>query len=343
MEAAVVKPKPRIRAAVRDRLNRFQLVHAAETKGEKNEEFVRLARLASISRAQLASIRRSIAKLKFRLRDDELLLTLNLGNGAPKTVFTVDQTEMIAIIRLLGVPVHLSFWMDVDWKKLESIGRCVNALTVLHDSPAFSAFVNREAPHLRVLTSKWTLLARLPSLDLERARIYGEFQEDNDLDRHKIHRLDVWLDQVISSSIKSLGLMVPCVIDCATSLYVVIEGFARRFPSLEDLHIVCKYRNDINYFNAYFPYLWEDCLNFRDRLNVPGLKRLFLTIKYDCSFRGTKADWFEQLKQVEPFHKATFTIDQSKKCVRMFLKHNKPRGPKPMFVLIKGDFRWMKE
>ncbi|KAI6181941.1 hypothetical protein M3Y99_01972200 [Aphelenchoides fujianensis] len=351
MESAIVKPK-RIRAAVRDRLIRFLLIDAAETGGHENEGFLRLARLASISRAQLASVRRSVVKIKFKHTSGyELLLRLNLGVGAPKPAFTVDQAEMIAIIRLLGVPVCLRFYVDVDWKKLDSIERYVNELTVLHVSPAFSAFVNTVAPHLRVLHSGWSHLERLPPLELERARIYGRFDEFNDLHLHKIHRLDVSIgdlssysvqsDRVVSSKITSLGILVPLVFDWATFPCDSIEAFARRFPALEDLHITCKYVKDIPDLSAYFTKLWAKCLEIRDRLHVAKLKRLFITIKhYGCDFQGRPNDWFEKLKLVEPFHEASSTIDPHNNCVRMFLKHNEPRGPKPTFVCIKGDFHW---
>ncbi|KAI6225191.1 hypothetical protein M3Y99_01369100 [Aphelenchoides fujianensis] len=351
MEEPVVNPKPQMRAPVRDRLNRFQLLDATETGGRKNEGLLRLARLASISRAQLASVRRSVVKIKFKHTSGyELLLRLNLGVGAPKPVFTVDHAEMIAIIRLLRVPVCLRFYVDVDWHALESIARYVNGLTVLHDSPAFSAFVNTVAPHLRVLHSGWSHLERLPPLELERARIYGRFDEFNDLHLHKIHRLDVSIgdltsysvqsDRVVSSTIKSLGLIVPLVFDWATFPCDSVEAFARRFPALEDLHITCKYVKDIPDLSAYFTKLWANCLEIRDRLHVAGLKRLFVTVKHNCRFYGRPNDWFEKLKLVEPFYEASSTIDRHNNCVRMFLKHNEPRGPKPTFVCIKGDFHW---
>ncbi|KAI6242570.1 hypothetical protein M3Y99_00223800 [Aphelenchoides fujianensis] len=276
-----------MRAAVRGGLNRFYLVDATETSGHENKEFVRLARLASISRAQLASVRRSVARIKFKHTSGyELLLRLNLGVGTPKPAFPVDEAEMIAVIRLLGVPVCLRFYVDVDWKALESVGR---------------------------------------------------FDEFNDLHLHKIYRLDVSIgdltsysvqsDRVVSSKIKSLGILVPL-----PSL--------RRFPALEDLHITCKYVKDIPDLSAYFPELWAKCLEMRDRLHVAGLKRLFVTIKHNCHFHGRPNDWFEKLELVEPFHEASSTIDRPNKCVRMFLKHNEPRAAKPTFVCIKGDFHW---
>ncbi|KAI6242406.1 hypothetical protein M3Y99_00226000 [Aphelenchoides fujianensis] len=113
MEAAIVKPKPRIRAGasdVRDKLNRFMLIDAMETADDKHEETTEFIRLALVSRAHLASVRRTVpGMIKFERTHQEWLLRLKVGLGAPKIAFPVDQTEMSAIIKLLGVPVHLKF------------------------------------------------------------------------------------------------------------------------------------------------------------------------------------------------------------------------------------------
>ncbi|KAI6242379.1 hypothetical protein M3Y99_00238600 [Aphelenchoides fujianensis] len=324
MEAAVVKPRPRIRAVVRDGLNRFMLIDAWETD---EKESIRLA----VSRVHLASVGRSVRGIKFSLYYPlGWLVKIKPGLGAPKIDFSVDQTEMIAVIKLLAVPVHLKFanyweeYKDVDWEQLQQIEQHVNRLTVIDDPRLlkFSAFVNGVAPHL--------------------------LDEFNALHRHKIHRLDVSLrdlssytvqsNQVISLSIKALGIVIPHVYDQSTFSSDSIESFRRRFPALEDLHIVCYNNGRVQDLSAYFTKLWAKCLGIRDRLHVAGLKRLFVTVKHECFFHGTENTWFERLKQVEPFDKATSTIDRSCNCVRMFLKHNEPRGPKPTFVLIKGIF-----
>ncbi|KAI6181940.1 hypothetical protein M3Y99_01972100 [Aphelenchoides fujianensis] len=358
MEAAVVKQKPRIRAALRDGLNRFCLVGAMETDVKKGA--AQLVRLAAISRAHLASVRRSAAGIKFKLDRSLWRVKLNLGLATPKIAFPVGQAEMSAITRLLGVPVHLTFdychpsFETVDWKELQQIEKQVNTLSVYNkfNSHYFSEFVNNMAPRLKVLHSTWSLLAQFPPLDLEKASIYhspGDFSEVN---RHKILRLDVPVydidgysgfpsNQVVSSSIKAVGILH---VDYAAEFpYDGIAAFCRCFPSLEDLHIVCDYEKPVPELIVYFTKLWTKCFEIRDRLHVGGLKRLFITVKHDCMFIGTKADWFEQLKQVEPFHEATSTIDYSDKCVGMFLKHNEPRGAKPTFILVKGDFRWSME
>ncbi|KAI6238283.1 hypothetical protein M3Y99_00706900 [Aphelenchoides fujianensis] len=353
MEAAVVKPKPRIRAAVRDGLNRFQLVDEMQTDETKGA--AKLKRLTLISRAHLESVRRSARGIKFKLDRSVWRVKLNLGLGAPKIAFPVEQAEMVGIIELLGVPVHLTFdyfypsFETVDWEELRQIEKYVNALGVYRqsDSPDFSAFISSVAPHLRALHSTWSVLAQLPPLQLERARLYVQPDDFGELNRHEIHRLEVPVynlnsrselqsNQVISSSIKSLAILH--LGNWTDFPYDSIETFRRRFPSLEDLHIVCEYGRRILDVRGFFTQLWAKCLKIRDRLHVSGLKRLFLTIKQDSTFYGTETDWLEQLKQVEPFDKATVTIDRSNKRVRMFLKHNEPRAAKPTFICIKGDF-----
>ncbi|KAI6225349.1 hypothetical protein M3Y99_01347800 [Aphelenchoides fujianensis] len=361
MEATVVKPKPRIWAAVRDGLNRFHLVDKMQT-GIKNGAG-QLVRLAMISRAHLESVRRTARGIKFKLDYSTWDMKLNLGLGTPKVSFPVDPTKMSAITRLLHVSVHLTFaysrppsFETVDWEKLRGIETHVNALSVYHkfDSSDFSAFIGNVAPQLKALNSTWDLLAQFPPLDLERAQLYHSPGDFSELNRHKIHRLEMpvyYLDdrsgfprnQVISSSIKSLGIMQIC--NWKKFPYNSIEVFRRRFPSLEDLYINCKYEQDedmpdLRDLSAYFTKLWAKGLEIRDRLHVAGLKRLFLTVKHGCGFDGTKDEWFENFGQVEPFNEATSTIDRFNECVRMFLKHNEPRAAKPTFVLIKGNFWW---
>ncbi|KAI6238259.1 hypothetical protein M3Y99_00704400 [Aphelenchoides fujianensis] len=291
-----------MRAAVRDGLNRFHLADAMETDETKGA--AQLVRLAAIFCAHLESIRRTARGIKFQWTAREWRLRMGCGLGSPKIDFPIDQTEMIAIIKLLAVPVYLKFvdpwsrYEEVDWKELHQIGK----------SDDFNA-LNRH--NIRRLD--------MPSIALE-------------------HFSRLQRNQAISASIKALG--ITHIRNWMDFPYDSIEGFARRFPSLEDLHISCKIEEDVLDLNAYFTELWAKCLEIRDRLHVAGLKRLFLTIKHDCLFTGTKTDWFEKLKYVEPFDKATSTIDHVNECIRMFLKHNEPRGAKPTFILIKGEFCW---
>ncbi|KAI6229740.1 hypothetical protein M3Y99_01141600 [Aphelenchoides fujianensis] len=355
MEMAVVKRKPRMRAAVRDGLNRFHLADAMETDETKGA--AQLVRLAAIFCAHLESIRRTARGIKFQWTAREWRLRMGCGLGSPKIDFPIDQTEMIAIIKLLAVPVYLKFvdpwsrYEEVDWKELHQIGKYVNGLGVRHGlkSSDLCLFIGSVASRLKMLNSTWSVLAQLPPLDLKRARLYGQSDDFNALNRHNIRRLDMpsialehfsrlQRNQAISASIKALG--ITHIRNWMDFPYDSIEGFARRFPSLEDLHISCKIEEDVLDLNAYFTELWAKCLEIRDRLHVAGLKRLFLTIKHDCLFTGTKTDWFEKLKYVEPFDKATSTIDHVNECIRMFLKHNEPRGAKPTFILIKGEFCW---
>ncbi|KAI6224554.1 hypothetical protein M3Y99_01383200 [Aphelenchoides fujianensis] len=291
MEAAVVKPKPRMRAAVRDGLNRFCLVHKMET--DKTKGPAQLVRLAAISRAQLASVRRSARGIKFKEGDHKWRLRLDCGLGTPKIVFS-----MIGVIQQLEVPVHLKLFTDVDWKELQEIERYVNGLTFYNyfRSPEFSAFIGRVSPHLNVLQSSWSVLARLSALNLERIRLWHLPSDFNELNGHKIRRLDLPLcvlndrpdlqsNQAISSTIKVLGIEL-LHDDWAAFPYDSMEAFCRRFPALEDLHVVCLYGERVQDLSAYFTALWARCLEIRDRLHALGLKRLFITIKHNCTFNG---------------------------------------------------------
>ncbi|KAI6242414.1 hypothetical protein M3Y99_00227000 [Aphelenchoides fujianensis] len=357
MKAAVFKPTPQMRAAVRGGLNRFCLIDAALTDADDFEGFLKLARLALISRAHLESVRRSARGIKFQQGEYSWLLKLDLGLGTPKIALQLDITQMIGIIQLLDVPVYLKLGDDlrsndeVDWEELGQIGRWVHSLGIWHecDYSDFTEFINSVAPHLKVLNSTWPVLTQLPPLELERIRLYDPPKDLSELNRHKIRRLDLPVDdlkdfsglssdEVLPPSIKSLGFVH--VDDWTPFPYDSIGGFCRRISQLEDLHIICEHKWRVRNVKTYFPHLWAQCLEIRDRLHVSGLKRLFVTIKHDCIFDGKKSDWAKTLKQVEPFDKASSPIDRSKKCVRMFLKQNEPRGPKPMFVLIKGIFRW---
>ncbi|KAI6238360.1 hypothetical protein M3Y99_00698000 [Aphelenchoides fujianensis] len=302
MEAAVIKSKPRIGAAVRDGLNRFCLVEAMETDEKKG--LIRLVRLAAISRVHLVSVRRTARGIKFQLCDEDWQLKLKLGLGAPKIAFPVDQREMFGIIGLLGVLVHLTFSYDmstytsVDWKDLQRVAKYVSALSVYDeaDSPDFFAFIDTVAPHLKMLNSTWSLLTRFPPLYLKRARLYDPpYNDFSELNRHKIHRLDVpafvpdhlseiQSNQIISRSIKASGILH--IRNWVDFPYDSIEIFCCCFPSAEDLHIVCEYERSVGDLDAYFTALWAKCLEIRDRLHVAGLKRLFITIKHNCNFQG---------------------------------------------------------
>ncbi|KAI6239933.1 hypothetical protein M3Y99_00526400 [Aphelenchoides fujianensis] len=356
MVAVDEKKKPRIRAALRDGLNRFFLVEKMETDETKGT--AQILRLAAISRAQLTSVRRLAAGIKFKQTNRNWRLLMAGGLGTPKISFPLVQTEMIGIVKLLDVPVHLKFGEycepneDADWEELQQIEQWVHGLGVYNEnnSPEFSSFISNVAPHLKVLYSTWSVLEKLPPLDLKWIRLHDMVYDVGELKSHKIRRLDVPAyeledysdlesDQVMSASIKSLGLIMDNV-DWADVSYDSIEAFRRRFSELEEIHVICKRATSFEDPSAYLTALWAKCLEIRDRLHVAGLKRLFLTVKHDSTFCGMATDWFEKLKQVEPFEKATFTIDRFNEHVRMFLKHNEPRGPKPTFVCIKGNFWW---
>ncbi|KAI6242512.1 hypothetical protein M3Y99_00217800 [Aphelenchoides fujianensis] len=357
MEAAVVKPKPRIRAAVRDGLNRFCLVDKMKVESDKHEGTTQLKRLALISRAHLASVRRSARGIQFDHVYPEWRLQLDLRIGAPKVVFPVDQTEMRGIVKLLAVPIHAEIGYDPYWykdaacKELKGIENFVNGLHLrsFSDSSAFPEFVERVAPHLKQLECPPFVLGRLPPLDLEKLVLdftlsgidYGQ------LSRHKVRRLDVPMyevhrngylnGQVLSASISSLGLKASHVLDLP---HEALDAFCRRFPALEELHIFDNNTRRMKELDEHFKKLWTACLELRDQLNVPGLKRFFFTIRHDCTFFTRKnSDWIAKLKQVEPFDKASFIIDSSSKDVRMFLKHSRPRDAKAVFLRIEGHFQ----
>ncbi|KAI6242536.1 hypothetical protein M3Y99_00220200 [Aphelenchoides fujianensis] len=335
MEAAVVKPKPRIRpgaASVRDGLNRFLLFDSYYFNRKKTT--LQLMRLASLSRAQLTSVRRSVRGIRPGRTSSGCVVTSKLSVAADKAEFWVGKNEMGAFAQLLNVPVSLFmddiFLNDGDGEELKAIKNFVNGLIVSNsvDSPHVTKFIKRVAPQLKRLKCYGPYLEQFPPLDLEKLVLHMFEIDYNELRRHKIRRLDTHMcetdreysnGQILSESIKSLGLTQCNAIELLADR---IEAFCRRFPALEDLHIICDYA-------------------LRDQLNIPVLKRLFFNVKHRCEYFGTKTDWIHTLEQAEPFDKATFTIDRTNNCVRMFLKHNEPRGPKPFFFHVKGSFWWL--
>ncbi|KAI6242438.1 hypothetical protein M3Y99_00229500 [Aphelenchoides fujianensis] len=353
MESAVVKRKPQIRAAGRDGVNRFQLVGKMEAKGDKHEGTIQLKRLALISRAHLASVRRNARGIKFERQDFKWRLLLDFRIGAPKVEFPTSKAEMREVAKLLGVPIRLAFGFNLlsfaEWRELEQLGTLVNGLAFMHvpEPPAFAEFVERVASHLKQLEWPSYALAHFPPLDLEKLVLVDKEVNYAHLGRHKIRRLDVRIDeihrrftsgQVISASITSLGLNGS---DATNFRHELIEAFCCRFSALEELHISIKYSGVRNVLGGDFKGLWENCLELRDQLDVPRLKRFFFVLEHDCTFRGNKTEWIDKLKQVEPFNKATFTVDRSSSLVRMFLKHSRPRDAKPIFFHIDSCFRWL--
>ncbi|KAI6238361.1 hypothetical protein M3Y99_00698100 [Aphelenchoides fujianensis] len=102
---APVKPKPRMRAAVRNVVSRFSLL--AAKMADENKAATQLVRLAAISRTHLAALRNSIHGVKFEeIRDEGLSLKLDLGSSTPAIELAVARAEIDGIFRLLGVPVH---------------------------------------------------------------------------------------------------------------------------------------------------------------------------------------------------------------------------------------------
>ncbi|KAI6220642.1 hypothetical protein M3Y99_01597600 [Aphelenchoides fujianensis] len=343
MEATVVKKKPQMRpAAVRDGLNRFVLTAAMSTN---TKVATPLLRLAAISRAQLTSVRRSVRELK--CKPAGFGPSLELDVGASRVEFAAGAQEMSGIAKLLRVPVRLDFgWRDTfDCLKVAQVGESVTRLTLSFTpkSPFLLQFIKLVAPQLKQLECSPFALQRFPPLDLEKLVIDHTPVDYAALSRHKIRRLDVCTaeagrhfaeDCVLSASIKSLGLT-----QSSRAVSPPIESFAafcRRFPSLEELHSFGQH------FDTDMTNLWARCLKLRDQLNIPGLKRLFVTGKHAAVEFFVKSDdeWMPKLKQVEPFDKATFWTDSVSQHERLLLVQtfDWPNGAKPTSIRIEGDF-----
>ncbi|KAI6239256.1 hypothetical protein M3Y99_00600200 [Aphelenchoides fujianensis] len=346
MEAAVVKKKPKLRpAAVRDGLNRFVLT-AAMSKNTKVAA-TPLFRLAAISRAQLTSVRRTVREIKCKPADFGPSLELELGVGASKVEFAAGAEEMSAIAKLLRVPVRLDFGLQdtSDYLTVAQVGEFVTRLTLSFTpkSPFLLQFIKLVAPQLKQLECSPFALQRFPPLDLEKLVIDRTPVDYEALSRHKIRRLDVCTaeagrffpdERVLSASIKSLGLTQSSrAVGPPTDSFA---AFCRRFPSLEELHSFGQH------LNTDMTELWARCLELRDQLNIPGLKRLFVTGKHVAVEFFVKPDdeWMPKLKQVEPFDKATFWTDAVSQHERVLLvqQFDWPDGAKPTSIRIEGDF-----
>ncbi|KAI6239942.1 hypothetical protein M3Y99_00527900 [Aphelenchoides fujianensis] len=102
---ADVKPKPRMRAAVRNGVNRFSLL--AAKMADENKAATQLFRLAAISRTHLAALRSAVRGLKVsEIEDGESSLKLEFGPSTPTIELAVDRAEIDGILRLLGAPAH---------------------------------------------------------------------------------------------------------------------------------------------------------------------------------------------------------------------------------------------
>ncbi|KAI6242369.1 hypothetical protein M3Y99_00237500 [Aphelenchoides fujianensis] len=361
-ELAIAKPKPQIRtgaADVRDKLNRFLLLDAMLT--DKKKGSTRLLRLAAVSRAQLEAVRRSVRGIKFKLVEPEWALELELGGTAPPVEFSVRQKEMSGIAKLLGVPVHLNLgWnmqpsKNVDVRDLERIKDGVNGLTASYCGPSYPLwkFIKSVAPQLKELVGYSLDLNDFPPMDLEKLYLFAVADDRfyDTLSRHKIRRLDVLMwevqkdfpsNRVLSESITSLGLVDQY--GMANAAPNSINAFCRRFTALEELHVISEFQIPRRDVVAHFKKLWAKCLELRDQLNIPGLKRIFFTIKHGqpIAIPKSESNCMDALKQVEPFREATF-LPTRKGGVRMVLKHEQSSGPQSTFFRIESDFCLMKE
>ncbi|KAI6234232.1 hypothetical protein M3Y99_00819200 [Aphelenchoides fujianensis] len=356
MEAAVVKPKPRMRPLVRDRLPRFFQIYTMRTE-EKAP--LQLVRLAMVSRAQLASVRRRVPVLTFTLWDlgwKWLMPDMRLDCAAKR--IDVSPTEMSGIAKVLRVPVHLRFFQEgglefVDWEEMEQVEEFVRGLELwedYHRFPVLLRFVNEVLPQLNELQCSTDVLNRLPPLDLNKLQLYRPGPLHDAVSRHTIRRLDVSTlvaarestgEQLFSASIKSLGLVEP--MDLLMVPFDSIVAFCRRFTALEDLHIIVDQEEPRNAEEPIFKQMWGAILRLRDRLKVLGLKRLFFEIKYLGIFHEDKPGWIDRLKQTEPLEQAAFSTSPCDSRLRMFFKLSWPREELPTFFRIKGQFNDMED
>ncbi|KAI6240449.1 hypothetical protein M3Y99_00452800 [Aphelenchoides fujianensis] len=268
---APVEPKPRMRAAVRNGMNRFSLL--AAMMADERKAGTHIIRLAAISRTHLAALRNAVRGIKLEgIKYGGFLLHLNLGPASPTVEFAVKEKDVVEdMVKLLRVPVHLDpYWMeDVDWEEWLQIAELVNGL-IADDCkcPIFSEFLERVIPHLKELECSGCFLERFPPLDLDKLVISGLGIDYEVVRRHKIRRLDVSIweierefptDHVLSTSIKALGLSDPSVQQLSSG---AIEAFCRRFPALEDLHFTGTLFGTKETLNEHFKQTWSECLNF---------------------------------------------------------------------------------
>ncbi|KAI6234260.1 hypothetical protein M3Y99_00822200 [Aphelenchoides fujianensis] len=351
-----MKKKPRFRAAgARDGLNRFVLAAAMSTDAEKSAAFRQFNRLLAISSAQLAAVRRSAGGLTFKHEEEGgWRLHWQAAVGASAVEFPVDQSEVRRLLKLLCTPVHLDLdffpWSTrEEWANVVDQREFVSRLTVnrIPDLRVLRDFVAELAPNLREFECFSNVLERLPPLKLQKLVVHdwSEFNYSL-LNCHQVERLDVPMvevlrefpdDQVLSASLKSLGLLF--VGGSFDFPQASIGSFCRRFPSLEDLHVDIHSWTVRHDLDAHFEEEWARCLELRDRLDVPHIKRLFFTVKLQWDFDSKHdREWARKLKRVDPFDKATFWRDPVSNHERMFLKVSRPQDSTPTFLRIEGDF-----
>ncbi|KAI6192501.1 hypothetical protein M3Y99_01930500 [Aphelenchoides fujianensis] len=351
---APVIPKLRMRTVVRNGVNRFSLL--AAMVADERKAGTHIIRLAAISRTHLAAFRDAVRGIKLAgIEYGGFLLHLDLGPASPMVEFAVKERDVVEdMVKLLRVPVHLDpCWMeDVDWEEWLEIAELVTGLTADEcECPVFTAFVDRVIPHLKELKCHESYLKRFPPLSLDKLVICDLRVDYEALRRHKIRRLDVrsWEverefppDHVLSTSIKALGISDPSAQLFSSGS---IETFCRRFPALEELHFTGTFSGTEEKLDEHFKQTWSECLKFRDRVDIPSLKRLFFTFNETLIFdnRDPEPDWMQKLKQTAPFNQAVFWVDPVNDHERMFLNHSCLEGPKPSFFHIEADFCWTYE
>ncbi|KAI6221456.1 hypothetical protein M3Y99_01546800 [Aphelenchoides fujianensis] len=350
----LAEKKPRIRPINgRDGLTRFLLLHAHAA--DRRQTAVQLLRLASTSRAQSASVRRSVRRLNFHLAGVAQSLTLDLGDGTPSVELLVDHAAVRRIARVLRLPVHVSMGCMTreNWEQLDELLEVVEGLRAPHNdyTPAFAEFRDDVAPQLKELECAPRDLERFPPLTLEKLVLTTTRVDYAELGRHTIHRLDVPLAEVehnhpttlvLPASIRSLGLVKRW--GKSEPAPAMIAAYCRRFPSLEELRVCFHSATAEDQLDEQLKALWTRCLEIRNAVDAPDLKRFFFTIKHVAggAFASSLREWAQPLKASPPFDRATFFVDPLDGHERVLLVHRIewPNGDKPACFRIEGEWRF---
>ncbi|KAI6230721.1 hypothetical protein M3Y99_01033500 [Aphelenchoides fujianensis] len=346
--------KPRIRPIDgRDALTRFLLLQAHAAN--RLQTATQLLRLASISRAQSASVRRSVRRLEFLLGGVTQSLVLDLGDGTPSVELLVDHVAVRRIARLLRLPVHVSmgYMMRENWEQVDELLEFVEGLKTPYKdySPAFAEFRDNVGPQLKELECAPEDLDRFPPLTLQKLVLSMTPVDYEELGRHSIHRLDVPFCEVerndlgtpvLSDTIRSLGLVER--FGLSEPEPAMIAAFCRRFPSLEELHVSIRSSRGQDQLDEQLKAHWTRCLEIRDALDAPDLKRIFFAVKHEVGggFATSSHEWMPPLKASPPFDGATFTRDPLDGHERVLLVHRLewPNGDKPACFRIEGHWRF---
>ncbi|KAI6239202.1 hypothetical protein M3Y99_00594300 [Aphelenchoides fujianensis] len=350
----LAEKKPRIRPIDgRDGLTRFLLLQAHAT--DRRQTATQFLRLASISRAQSASVRRSVRRLNFCIAGVAQSLVLDLGDGTPSVELLVDHAAVRRTARLLRLPVQVSMGCMTreNWEQLDELLEVVEGLKASHNDyrPAFAEFRDNVAPQLKELECSPRDLERFPPLTLQKLVLTTTPVDYEELNRHTIHRLDVPLAEVernhpttlvMPASIRSLGLVKRW--GKSEPAPAMIAAYCRRFPSLDELRLCFHSATAQDQLDEQLKALWTRCLEIREAVDFPGLKRLFFTVKHVAGgdFASSLHEWAQPLKASPPFDGATFSVTPLDGHERVRLVHRLewPNGDKPACFRIEGEWRF---